>query len=227
MSIANAYSAWAATYDTDRNLTRDLDAEVTRQRLGTQPLSVIVEAGCGTGKNTGYFSQLADEVHALDFSHGMLDVARRRVTAPNVHFHQADLSGDWPCPANGANLVSFNLVLEHIQDLAGVMRQACKALRPGGRIFISELHPFKQYQNSQARFLTSQGEEVKVPAFTHHVSDFLGAAEARGLRLLRFDEWWHPEDPRGAVPRLASFVFQSPSTGKPGAQPSDRTDTPA
>jgi SAM-dependent methyltransferase len=80
-SIANSYSAWAATCDTDRNLTRDLDAELTCRLIGPGPVSVLVEAGCGTGKNTRHFSQIAAEVHALDFSAGMLEVARRRAPA--------------------------------------------------------------------------------------------------------------------------------------------------
>lgn len=208
MSIADAYSTWAPRYDTDRNPTRDLDAEVTRRLLGQPRVPVLVEAGCGTGKNTDFFGQIASEVLALDFSAGMLDVARVRVSAPHVAFRQADLREAWPCPPARADLVSFNLVLEHIEDLSSMMRQAERALAPNGRVFVSELHPFKQYQGSQARFHDASGHEIKVSAFTHHVSDYIGAARACGLALTRFDEWWHPEDAAGAVPRLATFVFE-------------------
>lgn len=213
MSISKAYSAWAPNYDADRNLTRDLDAEVTRQLVGDDRIPVVVEAGCGTGKNTSYFSRIADEVHALDFSEGMLAVARSRVTSPNVLFQQADLTSDWPCAAKRAHLVSFNLVLEHIESLAPVLRKATDRLVPGGRLFISELHPFKQYQSSQARFLDATGHEVKVQAYTHHISDFLKAAEECGLELVRLNEWWHPEDQPGSVPRLATFLFRRPFSG--------------
>jgi malonyl-CoA O-methyltransferase len=212
MNIEDAYSAWAASYDSDRNLTRDLDAEVTRSLVGPGPIPVVVEAGCGTGKNTSYLSQVAATVHALDFSPGMLEVARRNVPAPNVHFHQTDLSADWPVRPNYANLVSFNLVLEHIQDIAEVIQKAAAVLLPGGRLFISELHPFKQYQNSQARFVNAEGNEIKVPAFTHNISEYLGAAQASGLQLVRFDEWWHREDQKSGVPRLATFVFEAQQT---------------
>ena len=34
MSIEHAYTEWSATYDSDVNRTRDLDAEVVRKRLG-------------------------------------------------------------------------------------------------------------------------------------------------------------------------------------------------
>jgi SAM-dependent methyltransferase len=211
MSISKAYSAWAASYDADRNLTRDLDEEVTRQLLGGDRIPVVVEAGCGTGKNTSFFSRIADEVHALDFSEGMLAVARSRVTSPHVVFQQADLTSDWPCPATFAHLVSFNLVLEHVELLTPVLRKATDTLVPGGTLFISELHPFKQYQSSQARFLDATGQEVRVQAYTHHISDFLKAAEACGLVLVRFNEWWHHEDQPGSVPRLATFLFRLPA----------------
>ncbi|WP_210545319.1 bifunctional 2-polyprenyl-6-hydroxyphenol methylase/3-demethylubiquinol 3-O-methyltransferase UbiG [Rhodoferax sp. PAMC 29310] len=213
MSISRAYSAWAANYDADPNLTRDLDEEVTRRLLGDDRIPVVVEAGCGTGKNTEYFSRIADEVHALDFSEGMLAVARSRVTSPNVLFQQADLTSDWPCPAKIAHLVSFNLVLEHVELLTPVLRQATDTLVPGGRLFISELHPFKQYQSRQARFLEATGQEVKGQAYTHHISDFLKAAEACGLELVRFNEWWHHKDQPDSVPRLATFLFRLPSSG--------------
>ncbi|GAP38994.1 methyltransferase domain-containing protein [Piscinibacter sakaiensis] len=214
MSIADAYTAWAARYDADRNLTRDLDAEVTRRQWSPRRLARVVEAGCGTGKNTGFFAGIADEVLALDFSEGMLAVARRQVARPNVVFRQADLAADWPCPAGWASLVSFNLVLEHLESLAPVLRRAAECLAPGGAVFISELHPFKQYQGSQARFQDAQGREFRVPAFTHHVSDFVRAAQACGLVLRGVDEWWHPEDPAGSVPRLASFLFERPDGGR-------------
>ena len=210
MSIANAYSAWSVSYDSDRNWTRDLDAEVTRRLLTGNSFPVVIEAGCGTGKNTGFFCDVADEVHALDFSEGMLKVARQRVLSPKVRFHPVDLSSNWPCREACAHLVSFNLVLEHMESLSSVLKIAARCLVPGGTVLISELHPFKQYQNSQARFTDALGQEIKVQAYTHHVSDFFRAAEEVGLALVKFNEWWHREDPARSVPRLATLLFQRP-----------------
>ena len=206
MNIATAYSAWSPQYDAVRNPTRDLDAVVTQRLLGAVPIPVVIEAGCGTGKNTGYFSQIGATVHALDFSSGMLELARRNVSAPNVRFGEADLSARWPCRTGEADLVSFNLVLEHVEHLDEVLREAARVLRPGGRVLVSELHPFKQYLGSQARFAMADGTEFRVPAFTHHVSDYLGAAAGCGLRLTRLDEWWHQDDAPG-VPRLLTLLF--------------------
>ncbi len=209
MSIANAYTAWAPRYDSHPNVTRDLDHQVTRQLLAAERPVLVVEAGCGTGKNTPFFAQIAQRVQALDFSPGMLELARRHAPAAQVRFQQADLQVPWPCAAHSAQLISFNLVLEHVQDLALVLRHAAQVLAPGGKLFISELHPFKQYQGSQARFVDAAGSEVKVTAFTHHISDFIGAAAHCGLRLHRLNEWWHADDSPQGVPRLLTLLFQS------------------
>lgn len=206
-STADHYSRWSSRYDSDCNLTRDLDEAVTRQLLAGRSFDRVIEAGCGTGKNTLHFAAVARAVQALDFSPGMLAVAARRVATPNVTFHQADLTAAWPCEPASADLVSFNLVLEHIADVGQPLAHAVRAVRPGGLVLLSELHPFRQYQGSQARFSDADGREVKVAAFTHHVSDYLRAADAHGLRLVQLDEWWHAED-RGAPPRLLTCRFE-------------------
>ena len=42
MTIQNAYNQWAQTYDTDDNLTRDLDAIITKNALENVNVRAIV-----------------------------------------------------------------------------------------------------------------------------------------------------------------------------------------
>jgi len=205
MSIQDAYTNWSLTYDEDRNRTRDLDQQVTYSTLSGQHLGSIVETGCGTGKNTGFLAEIGDKVTALDFSAGMLARARAKVQAANVTFVEADLTQVWPVEDRSADLVVCNLVLEHIENLHFIFAEAARVLLPGGRYFVCELHPFRQYQGTQATFQHGDGA-VLIDAYVHHISDFLAAAEASGLSLAGLKEWWHAED-EGKPPRLASFVF--------------------
>jgi malonyl-CoA O-methyltransferase len=76
-----------------------------------------------------------------------------------------------------------------------------------GRFFSCELHPFRQYQGTQARFQRG-AETVEIPAFVHHLSEFTDAAARHGLSLKSFKEWWHEEDTRDKLPRLVSFMFE-------------------
>ena len=207
MKIDDAYSKWAANYDTDRNLTRDLDRDVTERTLASSRFTRIVEAGCGTGKNTPLFARIGGEVLALDFSEGMLAIARQRVTDRNVCFKQANLLKPWPCDTGVAQLVSCNLVLEHVEHLEAIFREAARVLAVGGSFSVSELHPHKQYLGSQARFGDAGHSEIKIDAFTHHLSDFVGAARAAGFQLESVDEAWHDEDV-ATPPRLIYFMFR-------------------
>ncbi|WP_345345482.1 class I SAM-dependent methyltransferase [Candidatus Villigracilis affinis] len=68
MGIQDAYNEWSGIYDTNINLTRDLDSTLTSTCSRTSNLNHILELGCGTGKNTRFFVQIGRNVHALDFS---------------------------------------------------------------------------------------------------------------------------------------------------------------
>jgi ubiquinone/menaquinone biosynthesis C-methylase UbiE len=92
MSIQDAYNEWADIYDTDINLTRDLDSNVTRSLLANRRFESILELGCGTGKNTAFFVEIGANVHALDFSEGMIEKAKEKVKAGNIRFETADLT---------------------------------------------------------------------------------------------------------------------------------------
>jgi len=205
MDIHDAYNDWSQTYDQDRNLTRDLDQMVTRQLLDGIRCRSILEIGCGTGKNTGFLAGLGEQLLALDFSVGMLARAREKVQADHATFETADLTQVWPCADQSIDLVVCNLVLEHIHDLDFIFKQAARVLMPGGRFFLCELHPFRQYQGIQANFQGRQGA-VRIPAFVHHLSDYTGAAKRQSLTLQQLDEWWHAED-QDQPPRLVSMIF--------------------
>ena len=206
MSIQKAYNEWSQTYDTDRNLTRDLDQQVLMEKLANQHFHSILEIGCGTGKNTAFLAHVGTRVHALDFSEGMIEEARKKVKATNVRFSLADLTQTWPCEDGAYDIIVCNLVLEHIEDFSFVFSEAFRVLQARGRFLINELHPFRQYEGKKARFDRGQGE-IEVPAFVHHISDFLNAASDKGFRLVQLHERWHPED-LNKPPRIISFLFE-------------------
>lgn len=204
-TVQEGYNAWAATYDHVENKTRDADAIALQTVLDKLAFNKVLEAGCGTGKNTVWLAQKATSVTAMDFSEGMLQQAAEKVTAPGVTFVQADLMQKWPFERGAFDVVTCNLVLEHIQQLAPLFAEAARVLKSGGALFVCELHPYKQYGGSKARF-EKEGETHVLPCFVHHASDYFKAATAAGLQCQRLDEWFDEGDIQ--KPRLISFLFQ-------------------
>ena len=207
MSIDRAYNDWAETYDSDPNLTRDLDHEITSETLTDFRCKAALEIGCGTGKNTSFLSSIGEKVFALDFSEGMISKAKDRPGLSNVTFFLTDLRKKWPFDDRSIDLVVCNLVLEHIEDFRSIFSESSRALVKGGRLFICELHPFRQYQGTRAKFQSKEGER-EVGAFIHNISDYLDTAAKCGFELEHLKEWWHKKD-KDRPPRIVSFMFKS------------------
>jgi malonyl-CoA O-methyltransferase len=205
--IASAYDRWAEAYDTDPNATRDLDAMIVRRFAPDIAALDVLELGCGTGKNTVWLAERARHVTAMDFSPGMLAIARSRVGG-NVSFAHHDVRTPWPLTAASVDVVIGNLVLEHVEAVAFVFAEAARVLRPGGRLFFCELHPFRQIRGGQAHFTDpTTGKTVYVEAFAHSVSEYLMGGVAAGLILEGVGEWLGDND-AGGPPRLFSVLFR-------------------
>lgn len=211
VGVARAYDRWAASYDVDRNATRDLDAQVVRK----VPLEVggrdVLELGCGTGKNTAWLGERARTVIALDFSAGMLATARRRIRASHVRFVRHDIRRRWPVRGSSVDAVVGNLLLEHVRQLGPIYREAARVLRPGGQLLLCELHPDRQRQGSQAHFTDAAiGRTVRVTAYRHTVGEYVNGGIGAGLCLRHLGEWLEPGAPSDAPPRLLSVLFEKP-----------------
>lgn len=204
--VQQAYNSWAMQYDTNENKTRDLEARSLRETLAPLSFTHCLEIGCGTGKNTVWLLEKATTVTAIDLSEEMLAKAKEKISAAHVQFVQADITQPWTFAAKQYDLVGFSLVLEHIELLSPILKKVADVLTTGGYLYISELHPFKQYNGSKARFETEAGTQV-VTCFNHHISDFMDAATANGLELLTLKEYFD-EDDRNNIPRLLTLLFQ-------------------
>jgi ubiquinone/menaquinone biosynthesis C-methylase UbiE len=206
MHIANAYNSWSAQYDTNDNKTRDLEALSLQKILQGKSFNHCLEIGCGTGKNTAWLLNICDQITAIDLSNGMLEIARNKIQSDKVVFTEADITKDWSFAKETYDLVTFSLMLEHIEDLHAVFQKLAKISQAGTNVYIGELHPFKQYAGSKARFETESGTHV-VTCFNHHVTDFIQAANASGFLLLQLEEQFDYED-RSQIPRILNLLFE-------------------
>lgn len=207
--VAAAYDRWAATYDIDANQTRELAAAALRQQNLKLADRDVIEIGCGTGRNTQWLIEHGAQVVALDFSPGMLRLAKERVNSPPTRFVQHDINRAWPTADASADLVIAMLVLEHIKELQPVFAEAARTLRRGGELFICELHPFRQMSGRQAEFTDPQtGEVERVAACLHDVSEYVNTGLGLRLELLHLGEWRDSGTSPNDLPRLLSIHFR-------------------
>lgn len=105
---------------TPANKTRDLEALALRRILAGKTFDNALEIGCGTGKNTAWLQPVCNRLVAVDLAEEMLARAKEKINPDTVTFHQADISQAWTFADKPFDLVTFSLVLEHIEDLNSI-----------------------------------------------------------------------------------------------------------
>jgi SAM-dependent methyltransferase len=106
--------------------------ELARRAAALSP-SRILETAAGTGIVTAALARVLPgaEIVATDLNPAMLQVARRRIAAPNVGFRTADAQA-LPFPDGGFDLVVCQFGAMFFPDRVGAYREARRVLRPGG-----------------------------------------------------------------------------------------------
>ena len=135
----NCLSRW---YDALASGSERRAAEQGWQQLGLHAGERVLELGPGTGHGLTAAAQavgLAGRVLGLDLAEGMLTVARARVRAAGLAERVALHHGDatrlpYPAATFDAVSMSFTLELFDSPDLAEVLGECRRVLRPGGRL---------------------------------------------------------------------------------------------
>jgi ubiquinone/menaquinone biosynthesis C-methylase UbiE len=206
MNTRQAYNIWSQQYDNNNNKTRDLEAVSLKTILQDIQFDSCLEIGCGTGKNTEWLITKANQITAVDLSEEMLAKAKAKINAANVQFIRADITDSWSFASKQFELITFSLVLEHIQNLDHIFIEVSKALVTGGHVYIGELHPFKQYAGTKARFETEKGLQI-VDCYNHNISEFTQAAKKHGLAIVDVNEYFDDNDST-KIPRILTLVLK-------------------
>lgn len=160
----------------------------------------VADLGCGTGQVAELLAPFVAEVVAVDESAAMLAAARKRLREQeNVTVREGDLAA-LPIDDDALDAALLFLVLHYTAEPAEVLAEACRVLKPGGRVLIVDMMP-----HDRADFRDQMG----------HVWQGFGAeemtrwAEAAGLRALRYRPL--PADPAARGPTLFAASARKPS----------------
>lgn len=160
----------------------------------------VADLGCGTGQVAELLAPFVSHVVAVDESAAMLAAARKRLRdQENVTVREGDLAA-LPIDDDSLDAALLFLVLHYTAEPAEVLAEACRVLRPGGRVLIVDMMP-----HDRADFRDQMG----------HVWQGFGAeemtrwAEDAGLRALRYRPL--PADPAARGPTLFAASARKPS----------------
>lgn len=102
----------------------------------------LLDLGCGSGVLAPHVQRRGARYLGVDASSTLLRFARQH--HPSSSFVRGDVSQLERLPevrAEGAEVVVFMLSIQDMQPLEDVLRSACWALQPGGRLIIFMVHP--------------------------------------------------------------------------------------
>jgi ubiquinone/menaquinone biosynthesis C-methylase UbiE/DNA-binding transcriptional ArsR family regulator len=166
---------------------------------------VVGDLGCGTGQVTAALAPFVSKVIAVDRSGDMLQAARRRLRDfANVEVRRGELEA-LPLDNQSLDAATLLLVLHHVPDPGAALREAARALVPGGRLLICDMLPHDREEYRQQM---------------GHV--WLGFAEDQLRKLLGSTGFEHARiatlaaDPSAKGPAL--FVASAKSGAKSGAR---------
>jgi ubiquinone/menaquinone biosynthesis C-methylase UbiE/DNA-binding transcriptional ArsR family regulator len=139
------FAANAGTWDRLRSLhvsEAAVEAAI-REAVGARPIHNLLDIGTGTGRILTLLADRYARGVGIDMSHDMLSVARANLAAAGVehaHVRQGDVTA-LSLGAGGYDLVVIHQVLHYLDDPARAIREAARAVSPGGRLLIVDFAP--------------------------------------------------------------------------------------
>jgi SAM-dependent methyltransferase len=197
------YDRWSASYDAEPNPLVAATAWVLdRAPLGCADADVL-ELGCGTGRHAArVIGDGARSYTGIDGSHGMLQVAMMRYSDPRISFGLADLLAPWTLPKQ-YDFALLVLVLEHLPLLDPLLLSLARAIKPGGRVRVVDLHPERVAAGSYAHFHDGSST-VHFTSVAHNVPLLCAAFDHAGFDTVRRD-WLATDTMATEVPGVAKY----------------------
>ncbi len=189
LATRDAYRLWSETYDAQPgNVIFALEQEIFTRLLSDAALrdKVVVDIGCGTGR---HWSELLAgrprRLHGVDSSPEMLARLRRRYPDASLHLRFGRTLES--LPDGSVDLVVSTLMLGHVREVAGELREWHRLLRPGGEIVATDFHP-EACQAGMKRTFTHVDTTFEVENHPHALEGLRSLFRSLDLEIERFEE---------------------------------------
>ena len=137
----------------------------------------LLDIGCGAGRMLELLARPAETAVGVDLSAAMLGVARAQLEQAglrNVQLRQGDIYA-LPVERDSVDLAVLHQVLHYLDNPARALREAARALAPGGRLIVVDFAPHR------LEILRENHEHRRLGFSVEEIADHL---EQAGLDLL-------------------------------------------
>lgn len=203
VNARDGYDLWSDTYDVTPNPVVAMYSRHTIKLLAHVQNELILDAGCGTGRNLKQLLQAGSKPIGIDFSEGMLSIAHREQT--DVPLALADLAQPLPFVTATFDAVLCALIGEHLSNLSAVFREFHRVLKKGGRLVFSVYHPAMSAAGIEANFERS-GIEYRLGAVHYSVDEHIQLLEDGGFAEIRAREFDGDEELVRLVPSAIKYL---------------------
>lgn len=234
----NAKKLWDACGQAfDRFTTAGDSFSENIERPALEPLigeiagAKVLDLGCGSGVYALWLADRGAEVTGLDLSPVMVALAREKAgaRAASLDLGIADIGRSLPFGDDEFDLVFTSTALHYVENIASVMSEVARVMKPCGRFIASVLHPMSTAcfpvagsegdgfpDLCEARYFGASQRSIKTPwldfgnvsgegrqifSYHHTASDYFLAIRSAGLIVTDLCE---PQPP-------ASFFMKNPS----------------
>jgi len=131
--------------DWDEMRALDLPAAAVEQALLSllpeTGIGRVLDIGTGTGRLLELLAPRTTMALGVDASRAMLALARSRLAKPGLSHCAVRLADMYRLPLGdgGYDLVLLHMVLHHAEDVASVLAEAARVLKPGARLVVVDL----------------------------------------------------------------------------------------
>lgn len=173
VEIVEGYDKWASTYDYDSNPLIALEEKFTSRLFGDVQGCRVLDLGCGTGRYCVLLAQRGANVIGIDASPEMLERARQKISSDCSFEIRLGTLEDLNFADGYFDLVVSALTLCHISNLEPTLKEAVRVLRQGGRMIISDIHPYWPISgHDYTEFFDANGQEYRIPLYTHTIEEY-------------------------------------------------------
>ncbi len=108
--------------------------------------------------------------------------AKARAKLPRSEFREGDLEA-LPLASAAVDAAVCALAMVHLPEVGRAVAELARVVRPGGRVLISDVHPFLVLLGWQAQFRTASGGAGFMRLHPHLPSAYCQAFAEAGLRV--------------------------------------------